>query len=334
MRSYINADVYTELLNKNNIVSTKLTQLLSNKVTGTVFLNDKLPIQIKRLESDNKTPIMLNVVNAIKSNKIILFSIPQEQMTIPDSLPFVKFIDHKQNEEIKVAVNLSKYVSVRTDRVSGITEYDIDVRKLYILTLSAYIDMVYLSEASTLPADTLYYGALIWARMFNAVLVQACGLGINKDRYEAFMYFAMKFFMIYYAEAEEIAADKTVERYFKNKTKTPYIEMISLKIKDKRINPYTSLSDFCNTMFNNDITGIGGGSMQMNYSFYLRKFMSRYYSSALLALGSFSYFLFVLLSVREKVNICNDKALADILKEDNVFDKMMVGIYRDISLIK
>lgn len=331
MRSYIESDIYTDLLNKGNVVSGKLTQILSNSVPGVEFLNDKLPLQLKRLESNNKTPIMLSVVNAIKSGKMILFTVPASQMTIPDSLPFVKY---KQQGQTKIAVNLSKYVTATTDKVSGITEYDIDMRKLYVITLSAYIDLIYLTEASTMPADTLYYGALIWARMFNAVLVQSCGLGINKDRYDAFIYFAMKFFIIYFAEAEEIAANNVVERYYKGKTKTQYIDLIEMKIKEKKINPYASLSEFCNTMFNNEITGLAGGNIQMNYTFYIRKFMAKYYSASILSLGSFSYFLFVLLSVREKVNICNDKALADIIKEDNVMDKMMVGIYREIRLIE
>ena len=81
-------------------------------------------------------------------------------------------------------------------------------------------------------------------------------------------------------------------------------------------------------MFNNDISNIKGiritsanPNEQINVSFYIRKFIDSYHQSTLMALGSFYYFIWVIMCVQMRAHLCNIK----------MFDEKIISRYKKLD---
>ena len=154
----------------------------------------------------------------------------------------------------------------------------------------------------------------------------------NPEREEAFMYFAMRFFMIYYLETSPAIVDKISGEYIQN-TKSKYILMIESNLNQKGINLYQDWTTFAYTMFSNEITNIRAiTNVEMNAEQYLRRFsasMGR--DGAYLALWSADYFFYCLFVTYNKAYILNDRAWDVIVNENTkIMPKILGGLYREI----
>jgi len=330
MRSYINSDIYTETLNKGNAISGKIMKILGGNASGTEIVNDKLSAAIAAMKKVYKDPSTLKVIEALNSRRMLLMVVTPEN-NIPICLPFFKYTAGGVN---KVCVNLTNYIGSSVDPDTGEKEYTIDVRKLHALTLAAYIDLDLLNGKTVLAADTLSSAAILWAKMFNKVLEGAIGLGTNRDRYNAFMYLAIKFFLRYYMDVPEQIAENIALNYLRV-PKNQMILFIEDNIAAKGIDIYKSFSVFCSALFNNEITNIKGIknnniSDSMNELFYHRKFIDLYYYASLLSLGGFAYFLFLILCADDMVPICNYKVLKKIIDEEKLGTKLLISIYKEL----
>lgn len=211
MRLIQNSDIYADILNKGNNVSDKIFKVLSGQ-SGAIVLNDKLKKELDTIQRVYKEQVVIAFIKAIKDNNIILAKIPVENK-FPTCLPFVKY---KKADGPKLLINLTDYLTERKDPDSGIITYEIDIKRLYVLCLSGYIYFKFLDESVALSPDIIKNSALIWARMFNKVLIKTIGINTNKERYEAFMYFAMRFFMKYFLDSPDIVVDNISNAYLKN----------------------------------------------------------------------------------------------------------------------
>jgi hypothetical protein len=281
-----------------------------------------------------KDPSVIKIANAIKDGSIILVKNPPE-LALPKCLPFMKF---KQNGVRKVLVDLTLYIREEKDTDVSHTEYHIDVTLLYALTLPAYLSLTLLDETSTMSSDVLYNAALLWSKMFNKVLVRAIGLATNRDRYIAFVYFGMRFFLKYYMEATDATIDSLASKYLEGNQNNYVITFMTEKINALGLNEklYNSFTEFCTVIFNNDVSNIRGIRVSniadsINTQFYVSQFITLYRFEALLSLANFSYFLFVLISVDSHADICSDKSIDDIIKDDKkLLPKLMTALYREI----
>ena len=95
--------------------------------------------------------------------------------------------------------------------------------------------------------------------------------------------------------------------------------MIEEQIEKLGINPYASFTAFCNTIFNNDISGIKGMRMlaanpneKLNVSFYLRRYVDSYNQGAIMGLASVHYFTWMVLCSLKKAYLINIKMLGDV----------------------
>ena len=208
MRIIQNSDIYSKYLNKGNNISEKIFKVLGGQ-SGAIILNDKLKKEIDLLQKLYKEQSTIAFIKAIKENNILLIKIPIDYK-FPSCLPFVKF---KKEGNQKLVINITDYLKERKDPDNGDIEYSIDIKQLHVLCLSGFIYYKLLDETTVLPPDVIKISSIIWARMFNKVLIKTIGLSTNKERYEAFMYFGMKFFMKYYLDSPDIVVENISTSY-------------------------------------------------------------------------------------------------------------------------
>ena len=330
VRLFTESDIF-DYLNKDNVLQSRIFKILNNK-SGALVINEKLKPDLDTIQKVYRETSTLMFLSAIKANQILLVDIPLEY-NLPECLPFIK---HKKDGKKRIIINVSQYVNKRKDPETGDIEYSMDVKKLYVLCLSGYIYLKLLYKDTVLPPDTIKYSAFIWARMFNKVLIKTIGLSTNKERYEAFMYFAIRFFMKYYLECPDIVVDNISSSYLKN-GKSYLIEFMETKISDLNIDPYESFSAFCSTLFNNEISNIKGIRVNninenINISFYIKKFIDMYNLSAAMSLSSYPFFLFTIIASYNWTGICNDRSMEDIVQYDKKeVPKLLNSIYKELK---
>jgi hypothetical protein len=330
MRSVIDSDVYQKALNKNNSVNSKIAALVMGK-SHSVILNGELESDFDTMIKVFKSPVTIEIVNAIHNNQMDLFTTDLASK-FPSCMPFVKY---SKGGEAKVAVDLSAYATEKKDSDSGKIEYKIDAKKLYVLCLPAYLTLKLFDKNTVLPPVTISKTALMWAKMFNKILNRTIGLTLNKERYEAYMYFAMKFYMIYILNCPQAVVDSVTKAYLKN-DKGYLINFMEDRINTKKIDFYGSFETFCHTLFDNEISNIKGVrvnnlSEEMNYKFYMQKFIETYRFQSLLSLSSFPYFLFVLIASYNYSDIVSDRAFEDIVLEDSKdLPSVLASLYKEL----
>lgn len=330
MRAVTESDVYDKLINKNNAINSKIAEIASNNAATTI-LNEKLQADFDIMLKVYKSPETLGIINSIKNHEMIVFTADLAS-SIPSCMPFVKY---KKAGKDRVIVNVTAYVAETKDSDTGDIEYHVDVKKLYALCLPAYLTLKLFDKSTSLPPQVIQLSSLMWAKMFNKILNRTIGLTTNKERYEAYMYFAMRFFMMYILQSPEAVADSISNVYLKN-GKGYLINFMEERIKQKGINPYESFETFCNTLFDNDISNIKGVrvnnlSETMDYTFYVKKFIETYRYQSVLALASFPYFFFTIHASYRYSDIVSDRAFEDVVLDNSKdMPTLLAGIYKQL----
>ena len=328
MLNFINSDVFG-FLNKGNAIQARILNLLNSKA-GAVVLNSPLKSSIDTMVRVFKEPTVLKIVQAINNREILLVDIPLEN-NIPDSIPFVK---ERKDGKDRVIVNVSKYVVSTT--IDDNTEYKIDPLKLYALVFPAYVYLKLVSPTSVLSPDAMKFSAFIWARMFCKVLNKVIGLSTNKDRYNAFMYMAIRFYLKYYMEAPDGIVDSISQSYI-GKEKPYILTFMESQIESKGLNPYENLTEFCKVLFNNEVTNLRGMRIdgigdKINLSYFIKQYTTMYSMTALMSLSSFPFFLFTIFSAYKWAGFVNDRALEDVISYDKKeMEKLLGSLYKDLT---
>lgn len=330
MLTLTESDVFTRFLDKSNGVQANIMTVLGGK-SGAVVLNNKLGNDLEIMLKVHKEPTTLAAVTAIKSGDIVLVTIPLN-VNIPECIPLIK---HKKNGRPRVLINLSRYIVESKDSDTGEIDYSIDVQKLYSLCVPGYMYLRMFDKDCVLSAQTMKSSAIIWARMFNKVLIKTIGLSTNKERYDAFMYFAIKFFLSYYVEAPSVVVESIAESTMVGE-KSYLIDIMEAKIAELKVNPYESFTTFCTVLFNNEISNIKGIRVNnieenINMSFYMKRFIDMYNMSAVGSLISFPYFIFTVFSSYNWAGIVNDRSMEDVVQYDKKeYPKLIQSLYKEM----
>lgn len=331
MRAFTKSDVFMNNIDKGNVVQKKIFDIVGGKVQ-TVILNDKLTLDLEKLKKIYKEPALMKAVDAVKNLQILLVKLPLDD-NLPKLLPFFKY---RKNGQARVLVNLTGYINESNDPDTNTISYSMNnSRTLYTFILSAYIYLKLIDDRTTLPPDAIKYSAILWARLYCKILKSA-GMIQDSDRKDAFMYFAMKFFMKYYLETPDVVCDNIALGYLPNGKKFPLIIDMETEIESLGLNPYNSFIDFCTTMFNSRVTGLKGLRVKnvedsINTTFFLTKFIENYHEQAYMALCAYPFFIMVIIDGMNKGNICNDRYLEDIVLYDNKeTTKLLNSIYKEL----
>lgn len=309
-----------KLQNSTGIISNKIQAVLKKGAAGfadkdIVVLNTHLSDSLQNMKRMYNDPIVIDIINSINRGEMVLVKLSVEY-SIPKCLPFIKYSGSQGGA--KVLVNLSNYVDIKKT-TTGEELYSISAQRLYPILVSAYLALHTFTDNYILPAVALHNSSYIWAAMFNKVLCKAVALGTNADRYDMFMYFAMKYFCIDIAQVPEQIAENTARQYLQHRGKKnfPMLEETLSKINERQLEPYSSFETLCQVLFNNEITGLRisspGSNGNLNMTVFINRFVDLYKYEALFALASYPYFLFAIMNASFKTRVVNDNSFQEVI---------------------
>lgn len=326
MRLYRDSEIFNKM-NAGNSIITQLNTALG-AVNDSTIVNRKIQDSLDTMYKQYKDGVTLKVIQAVKDMSIYVVYLPIDKR-LPANMPFVRVKRHGKD---CIIVDISKYATIeRSEENNTITGVSVDIPKLYNLLVPALIAQKVLTPDTVISMESTKWMALMWAKMFCHILKTQKFFVANAERYEAFNYFAMKFFMLYYLGLNEAIANRIAGEFIDN-VKSKYIQMIENVCAQKKINLYESWTTFARSMFSNEITNIRTNGLEMNVEQYIRLF-STYLGrdGAYLALWSADYFFFCLFNAYNHSWILNDRAWAAVV-EDNPKNmvRMLSGLYREL----
>lgn len=326
MRSFKDSEIFIAM-DRGNAISNQLKNS-GQAVNNATIVNNK----IETLEAFKKTyheTITNLVLSDIASGAILLVVLPMDKR-FPAHIPFLKTVNGKPRE----IVDLSQYATVDRDETGNILKVNVAIDKLYSILVPAYLDLHLFYDGVALPSEAIRWVSALWAKMFNKVLSAKKIFINNKERYEAFMYFAMRFCMKYYIQCPEPVIDSISTAYI-NGTKSKYIQFVETNLERKGIDLYKDWSTFAKTMFDNDVTNLSAfntSGATMDERLYLQSFdMYMGKDGAFISLWSIPYFVYCLFATYNRSDIFNDRAWQDVvLDEKQAIPKMMNSFYKEL----
>ena len=293
-----------------------LEKRAQNNVRHMIDCRPMIVDQLKMINKIYPNTLATKTLEAVKAGTIIPFYAPDTEK-LPSYYPFIKY---KQGVP-KCAVDLSLSgntggFKVVKNKITGKEEAILDVKKLYCLLVPAYLYLYRFGDKNSVLSPGLMRScAQIWSDMFCRVLVSRVGLATNKERYEAFKYFAMKFFCLGILETPPQVAEDISNLANKGNMMNPTTRMIDNNIRERGLDPYAGIVSFCNTMFDASITGMRGIRIQgssttgINFEYYMREYINAYSTAAVLGLESFPHFLWVIYSSAQFSYIFNNNTI-------------------------
>lgn len=324
MLSYLDSEVF-QLMNRNNTITNKI-KACGKMINEDVIINNK----IETLESyyrQYRESITSLIRSDIEKRRIIIIC-PEIDNRFPAYIPFIKT---KVNGKDTLVVDMSRYCRVNKNDNGKIESVNIDTAKLHATLVPGYLYLHLFYDSVALPSEAIKNMSLMWAKMFNKVLISRRIFVGNQERYEAFMYFAMRFFMKYYLQCPDPVIDNISLSYVG--TKSRYIMFIENNLELKGIDLYRNWTTFASTMFSNEITNIASftsNGAEMDVKLYLQIFdNSLGKDGAFMALWSAPYFMYCVFASYTGAYILNDRAWADVVLSDK---KMVPNLMN--SLVK
>lgn len=326
MREFTKSDIF-EKMNYNNTIYNGLQNAVKH-IDNTNIANPQLGPLIDKLHRIYKESIIMDISKAINDYSLIVITMPME-FRFPASIPYLKT---KRSGKECVIVDLSKYAQVRKDDNGKIIEFTCDLTKLYNYLVPAFLALKVLNGETVLSTETTKWLSYMWAKLFNRILTSQRIFVGSEERYEAFMYFAMKFFMRYYLETNPNIEENIAKEFIKG-NKSKYIYMVEENMNQKGLDLYQDWTAFATSMFSNEITNIkSASSVDMNVDQYIRlysNYMGR--DGAYLALWSADYFFYCLFVSYNRAYILNDRAWDTILSENlKVMPRLINGLVKEI----
>ncbi len=332
MRKLVDSDFFKEEINKGNSILGRANAIISGMEPSTVILNEILYPDIKkRIIGTRKEKIVLEMGKAIETGQLVLFTTAPDKR-LSDIMPFIVYQQTNEGGKAnRAAVNLASIV-VPVKQPTGEQSYEMgDPSKVFSILYGAYLAVDRFPPTAIVDPNVLYDSSVLWADMFTKPIFDTIGL-YNPERNEAFMYFAIKFFLIYMMGCKEEQANAMAKKYLRG-SKNDQILLMEDAIQERQIDLYTGLLPFMNTIFNNEITQIKGVRVSnldntLNASYYVSRFVMSFGTNALLALCTFPYFIYIVIASYGKSKMIKDKAF------DNVFSRNKRELNRLLRLLQ
>ncbi len=327
MLKYNDSEIY-QMMNRGGVITDKMKEV-GSAINEKIIVNTK----IDTLDGFRRTyrETITNLISESIRTREILIVCPDIDKRFPANIPFLKT---KINGKTVVVVDFSKYATVDKIDTGEIAKVSIDVDKLYNILVPAYLYLKLFYDTVSLPSESIKLFAIMWAKMFNKVLISRKIFVGNAEKYEAFMYFAMRFFMTYYLQTPDPVTDSISMGYIGG-VKSKYIEFVEYNLASKGINLYANWSTFASAMFNNDVTNIASfntSGIVMDAKFYLQLFDSYMgKDGGYLALWSVPYFFYTLFVTYNRGYILNDRNWEDVvLKDKQNMPKLLNSLYKEL----
>lgn len=286
-------------LNKSNALTQNISILLKD---GETLTQENLVEQMVVMTKNFKFPLKYGVLDDFKQGNILVKT-TDGKAKLPTALPFI--LTRNSSGAVVAIVNAELY-GVRA-KDSG--DFKIDAKKLYTMMEGAHIArLCYFNneKISSIP-PVVANGSAIYSGMFARVLNKKYALNIDKSRYHKVIMLASKFFMINLLGMKD--SDMVFNYAVKNCSNGNVMALRELSEQFEEEN-FATLETFIKALAD---PKYGLKLKDLTVRNYLESYITMYDGSALLALESFPYFVYNVLSVVNGAYINNQYALEDVV---------------------
>lgn len=297
LKSLESAFIYKNL-NKSNAVSSNIMKLMTD---GVLLTKKEVEEAIMVIDKNFKFPLKFKVLDAFEDGTIkLMFGMNSK---LPSCLPF--FLTKTNGGRVVAIVSVDIYGSY-DDETHNVK---IDPKKLYCMMESAYIAIKAYEHQIELKNKPilLSVGSNIYSLMFTRVLNKKYSLNIDKSKMHKVIMLSSLFYMVNILGAP--LNETTFNYALKN---CPNGNVYTLK-QTANLFDEDDFSDF--ETFIKALTRpvVGLNLKDLTVRNYLEAFIGMYESTALLALESFPYFIYNIMSVTNGAYINNQYIMEDIV---------------------
>lgn len=285
-------------LNRSNALSENMMKLMQN---GYVMTEKELEEPLMIINKNFKFPLKFKVLDAFKNGTIqIMYGTNSK---IPTCLPF--FLTKTNKGRIVAIINVDIYGTYDKENNS----LKIDPKKLYCMMESAYLSIICYEHSTELSTKALVLsaGSNIYSMMFTRVLNKKYSLNIDKTKMHKVIMLSSMFYLI------NIMGMTNMDNAFNYALKNcPNGNIYTLQQTIAMFNErdFTDLETFIKALTRPEV---GLNLKDLTVRNYLEAFIGMYESSALLAVESFYYFLYNILSVTNGAYVNAQYVLEDIV---------------------
>lgn len=319
--------VYKYMLkDKESVLNTYRLEIIKG---GMIDLAPELTTQLANIKKIYNDVLTSKALDAVEKGDLIIFAARNPKHCMPSYMPFIKY---KVGDKQKVAIDVTKYVVLKPIKgQDDVYDVTIDIKKLYCFIISAYLYQSKFDKDTQISSKLAKSSAVVWAKLFCKVLEMKVGLATNKDRHDAFMYFAMMFFLVNLIDYNKESAENLAKSFFRSNMVSPTVKFIEASVSDKNINMYESFETFCNTLFDPDITGLRslrlkGTNNVINVEYYVSQYITLYHMTSAFSLAAFPYFIWMVISTCNWAYLFNDKTIEAIASEE--YGNIMPELYK------
>lgn len=295
---------------------------------GMIVLNAELAVQLANIKKIYRDRLTQLAVDEVTRGNIIVYSAKNPTHCMPSYMPFIKY---KVKDDQKVAVDVTQHANVKAIKDSD--EYDVtmDTKKLYVFIISAYLYLHTFNRNTILPSKLAKSSAIVWAKLFCKILEMKVGLATNRERHDAFMYYAMMFFLVNIIEYNEEAAKAIAKSYFKTGVINSTIGYIETQIENRNLPIYATFEDFCKIMFDPEITGIRtmrlkNSNDRITLEYFVSQYITMYHVTSAFSLAAYPYFIWMVIAACNWAYLFNDKAIEPIASEE--YNSIMTELWK------
>lgn len=321
--------VYKYMLkDKESVLNTYRLEIIKG---GMIDLAPELTTQLANIKKIYNDVLTSKALDAVEKGDLIIFAARNPKHCMPSYMPFIKY---KVGDKQRVAIDVTKYVVLKPIKgQDDVYDVTIDIKKLYCFIVSAYLYQSKFDKDTQISSKLAKSSAVVWAKLFCKVLEMKVGLATNKDRHDAFMYFAMMFFLVNLIDYNKESAENLAKSFFRSNMVSPTVKFIEAAVNDKNIDMYESFETFCTTLFNPDITGLRslrlkGTNNVINVEYYVSQYITLYHMTSAFSLAAFPYFIWMIISTCNWAYLFNDKTIEAIASEE--YGNIMPELYKMI----
>ena len=295
---------------------------------GMTVLNGELVVQLANIKKIYRDRLTQLAVDEVTKGNIIIYSAKNPTHCMPSYMPFIKY---KVQDEQKVAIDITQYATVKKIKDSEDLDVVMDTKKLYVFIISAYLYLRTFNRNTILPSKLAKSSAIVWAKLFCKILEMKVGLATNRERHDAFMYYAMMFFLVNIIEYNEEAAKAIAKSYFKTGVVNSTIGYIETQIENRNLPIYATFEDFCKIMFDPEITGIRtmrlkNSNDRITLEYFVSQYITMYHVTSAFSLAAYPYFIWMVISACNWAYLFNDKTIEPIASEE--YNTIMTELWK------
>ena len=295
---------------------------------GMTVLNGELVVQLANIKKIYRDRLTQLAVDEVTKGNIIIYSAKNPTHCMPSYMPFIKY---KVQDEQKVAIDITQYATVKKIKDSEDLDVVMDTKKLYVFIISAYLYLRTFNRNTILPSKLAKSSAIVWAKLFCKILEMKVGLATNRERHDAFMYYAMMFLLVNIIEYNEEAAKAIAKSYFKTGVVNSTIGYIETQIENRNLPIYATFEDFCKIMFDPEITGIRtmrlkNSNDRITLEYFVSQYITMYHVTSAFSLAAYPYFIWMVISACNWAYLFNDKTIEPIASEE--YNTIMTELWK------